>query len=58
VLGEVGQSFLNLSVVAAREAATQAELGVAPEVVATIPYQEADVVDLDGLRRLGAALWS
>jgi anion-transporting ArsA/GET3 family ATPase len=58
VLGEVGQSFLNLSVVAAREAATQAELGVAPEVVATVPYQEADVVDLDGLRRLGAALWT
>ena len=29
-----------------------------PEVVATVPYQEADVVDLDGLRRLGAALWT
>jgi anion-transporting ArsA/GET3 family ATPase len=58
VVGEVGQSFLNLSVVAAREAATQADLGVAPEVVATVPYQEADVVDLDGLRRLGAALWT
>jgi anion-transporting ArsA/GET3 family ATPase len=58
VLGEVGQSFLKHSVVAARDAATQAELGVAPEVVATVPYQEADVVDLEGLRRLGAALWT
>jgi anion-transporting ArsA/GET3 family ATPase len=58
VLREVGQSFLNLSVVAAREAATRAELGVAPEVVATVPYQDADIVDLAGLRRLGAALWA
>jgi anion-transporting ArsA/GET3 family ATPase len=57
VLQEVGQSFLNFSVVAAREAATRAELGVAPEVVATVPYQDEDIVDLDGLRRLGAALW-
>jgi anion-transporting ArsA/GET3 family ATPase len=57
VLQEVGQSFLNFSVVAAREAATRAELGVAPEVVATVPYQDEDIVDLGGLRRLGAALW-
>jgi anion-transporting ArsA/GET3 family ATPase len=58
VLREVGQSYLNFSVVAAWEAATRAELGVAPEVVATVPYQEQDIVDLDGLRRLGTALWS
>src|SRR5918998_1281744 len=58
VLREVGQSFLNFSVVAAREAATRADLGVAPEVVATVPYQDEDIVDLDGLRRLGSALWS
>jgi hypothetical protein len=53
----VGQSFLNFSVVAAREAATRAELGAGPAVVAIVPYQDSDIYDLDGLRRLGASLW-
>ena len=57
MLKEVGQSFLNFSVVAAREAAIRAELGVEPEVVATVPHLESDVHDLDGLRRLGQSLW-
>jgi anion-transporting ArsA/GET3 family ATPase len=57
VLQEVGQSFLNFSVAAAREAATRAELGVEPEVVATVPHQESDVYDLAGLHRMGEALW-
>ncbi|MBA2625262.1 MAG: ArsA family ATPase [Acidimicrobiia bacterium] len=58
VLAEVGQSFLNFSVAAAREAAARAELGVAPDVVATVPYFDTDIVDLDGLRQIGQRLWN
>lgn len=57
VLGEVGESFLNYQVVAKREAEQRAELGAAPEVVATVPYFESDIFDLAGLLRLGAAVW-
>ena len=35
----------------------RAELAAAPEVVATVPYFDRDIVDLAGLLRLGDAIW-
>ena len=58
VLTEVAESFLRFSVVAQREAASRAELAVAPEVVATVPYFDSDIHDLGGLLRLGEKLWA
>ncbi|MDP8991620.1 MAG: AAA family ATPase [Actinomycetota bacterium] len=58
VLTEVAESFLRFQVVAQREAEQQAELAVAPNVIATVPYFETDIHDLAGLLRLGGQLWS
>lgn len=57
VLREVGGSYLNYGVVAKREAEQRAELARIPEVVATVPYFDTDIVDLGGLLRLGHAVW-
>ncbi|MGH9091693.1 MAG: ArsA family ATPase [Acidimicrobiales bacterium] len=57
VLEEVADSFLNFGVVARREAEQQAELGTSPEVLATVPYFDADVYDMGGLLRLGRQIW-
>ncbi len=57
VLHEVGESFLNFQVVAKREAEIRAELSVAPEVVASVPYFDHDITDLAGLLRLGEQIW-
>ncbi|MDQ3148062.1 MAG: AAA family ATPase [Actinomycetota bacterium] len=57
VVHEVGESFLNFSVVATREAAQRADLGVAPEAVVSVPYFDTDIYDLAGLVRLGRQLW-
>ncbi|HLG66279.1 MAG TPA: ArsA-related P-loop ATPase [Acidimicrobiales bacterium] len=57
VLEEVAESFLNFSVVARREAEQQAELGATPDVLATAPFFDADVIDMTGLLRLGELLW-
>jgi anion-transporting ArsA/GET3 family ATPase len=58
VLLEVGESFLNFQVVAAREAEQRVELGSAAEVVVTVPYFDSDIYDLGGLLQLGARIWS
>jgi anion-transporting ArsA/GET3 family ATPase len=58
VLSEVAASFLRFEVVAQREAEQQAELAVAPDVVATVPYFETDVYDLGGLLRLAEQIWA
>jgi anion-transporting ArsA/GET3 family ATPase len=58
VLQEIGESFLNFAVVAKREAEQRAELAVAPDVVATVPYFETDVYDLAGLLRVGNTIWT
>jgi anion-transporting ArsA/GET3 family ATPase len=58
VLHEVGTSFLNFQVVAAREAEQKAELGASADVIATVPYFETDIFDLPGLLRLGERLWA
>ncbi len=57
VLHEVGESFLNYQVVATRESEQQAELARTPEVVASVPYFDADIADLEGLLRLGEQIW-
>jgi anion-transporting ArsA/GET3 family ATPase len=58
VLTEVADNFLRFQVVAQREAEQRNELGVAPEVVVTVPYFETDIFDLAGLLRLGERIWS
>jgi anion-transporting ArsA/GET3 family ATPase len=57
VLGEVAESFLNVGVVARREAEQQAELKGAPDVLVTIPFYDADIYDMAGLLQLGAQVW-
>jgi anion-transporting ArsA/GET3 family ATPase len=57
VLREIGESFLNFQVVAKRETEIRAELAEAPEVVATVPYFDSDIYDLEGLIRLGDKIW-
>jgi anion-transporting ArsA/GET3 family ATPase len=57
VLREVGESFLNFQVVAKREAEMRAELGAAPDVVASVEYFDHDITDLAGLLALGRQIW-
>jgi len=57
VLREVGESFANFAVVAKREAELRTELAHAAEVVVSIPSFETDIFDVDGLLRLGRAMW-
>jgi anion-transporting ArsA/GET3 family ATPase len=57
VLSEVGESFLNFQVVAAREAEQRAEVAAQADVVAAVPYADHDITDLAGLLELGEALW-
>src|SRR5699024_5488439 len=57
VLTTVGESFLNYQVGAKREAQQQAGLARTPEVVATVPYFDADIADLTGLVELGERIW-
>ncbi len=57
VLEEVADSFLNFRVVARREAEQQAELATTPDVLATVPFFDADIYDMTGLLRLGGRIW-
>jgi anion-transporting ArsA/GET3 family ATPase len=57
VLRTVGESFLNYQVVAKREAEQRASLARSPDVVATVPYFDADIHDLAGLLALGEQIW-
>jgi len=57
VLEEVAESFLNFSVVARREAEQQSELSTSPEVLATVPFFDADIVDMSGLLALARRMW-
>ncbi|MDE0803744.1 MAG: AAA family ATPase [Acidimicrobiales bacterium] len=58
VLEEVGNSFLNFRVVAARESEQRKELAAQPEVIASVPYFDSDIFDLAGLLRLGDQIWN
>lgn len=57
VLRTVGESFLNFQVVAKREAEQRAGLSRTPDVVAAVPYFDADIHDLAGLVALGEQIW-
>ena len=57
LLVEIAESFLNLRIVARREAEQQADLGVVPDLVASAPAFDTDIADMAGLLRLGGALW-
>jgi anion-transporting ArsA/GET3 family ATPase len=56
VLTEVAQNFVRFQLVAQREAEQEAMLGRAPDVVATVPSFDDDIVDLAGLLALGERL--
>lgn len=58
VIATVGESFLAYQVVAKREAEQRASLARSPEVVAAVPYFDADIADLGGLLALGAKIWN
>jgi hypothetical protein len=58
VLEEIAESFLNFSVVARREGEQQAELATSPEVLATVPFFDADIIDMGGLLALGDQIWN
>jgi anion-transporting ArsA/GET3 family ATPase len=55
VLREVGESFANFQVVAAREAEQRIELAEHAELVATVPYADRDITDLPALLAMGEA---
>ena len=57
VLHEIGESFLNFQVVAKRESEQRAELARLPDVVASVPYFDTDIYDLNGLLELGRQIW-
>jgi anion-transporting ArsA/GET3 family ATPase len=57
VLQTIGESYLNFSVVARREAELQAELAVSPEMALRVPYFESDISDLGGLARIADHLF-
>ncbi|MCU1369219.1 MAG: oxyanion-translocating ATPase [Ilumatobacteraceae bacterium] len=57
VLATIGESFLNYQVVAKREAEQRASLARTPDVVAAVPYFDADIHDLAGLLQLGDQIW-
>ncbi len=58
VLEEVGQNFVDLSVVAKRESTLRSEMSRLPDVVATVPALTEDVSDLSGLLEIGRHLWA
>lgn len=57
VLETVGESFLNYQVVAKREAEQRASLSRSPDVIAAVPYFDADIHDLAGILALGEQIW-
>jgi anion-transporting ArsA/GET3 family ATPase len=58
VLHTVGESFLNFSVVAKREAELRAEMSVVPELLWSVPSFESDIHDLSGLARISSHLFT
>jgi anion-transporting ArsA/GET3 family ATPase len=57
VLKEVGTNFINMSVVAKREASQRSELSRSQSVVASVPELEEDVHDLGGVLEVGRHIW-
>ena len=49
VLEEIGESFLDYGIAAARQKDLRSDLAEIPQTVATVPYLATDVVDIGGL---------
>ncbi len=58
VLREVGTNFINMSVVAKREASQRSELAGPPGVVVSVPELDEDVHDLAGVMEVGRYIWT
>lgn len=58
VLKEVGTNFINMTVVANREASQRSELARSPSVVVSVPELEEDVHDLSGVLDVGRYIWA
>jgi anion-transporting ArsA/GET3 family ATPase len=58
VLREVGTNFINMSVVAKREASQRSELAGPPGVVVSVPELDEDVHDLAGVLEVGRYIWT
>ncbi len=56
VLNEVGESFLDYGIAATRQRELAAELSELSATMVTIPYLTSDIVDVDGLAHVAAAL--
>jgi anion-transporting ArsA/GET3 family ATPase len=58
VLKEVGTNFINMSVVAQREASQRSELSRRPGLVVSVPELDEDVHDLAGVLEVGRHIWT
>ena len=58
VLKEVGANFINMSVVAKREASQRSELSRRPGLVVSVPELDEDVHDLAGVLEVGRHIWT
>ncbi len=56
VLGEIGESFLDYGIAAARQQDLRADLSQIPQTLASVPYLASDVVDIGGLASIAAEL--
>lgn len=56
VLEEIGESFLDYGIAAARQKDLRADLAEIPQTVASVPYLATDVVDISGLAAVAANL--
>ncbi|HYA44468.1 MAG TPA: hypothetical protein VED59_02600, partial [Acidimicrobiales bacterium] len=58
VLAEIGANFVNLGVVARREAAQRSDLAQSAGVVTSAPELEEGIHNLAGVLELGGHIWS
>lgn len=56
VLAEIGESFLDYGIAAARQQDLRADLAEIPQTLASVPYLASDVVDIGGLSAIAAEL--
>ena len=58
VLEEIGESFLDYGIAAARQKDLRSDLAEIPQTVASVPYLATDVVDISGLAAVAESLRS
>ena len=56
VLEEIGESFLDYGIAAARQQDLRSDLAEIPQTMATVPYLANDVVDISGLASIATPL--